>query len=66
MSCCFGHAGPVYLCLCAVIFAVCVADSEINKSVTVTSTSTVNHPGADDDGFTGSCTEAQMLVKPVM
>lgn len=37
-----------------------------NKSVTVTSTSTVNHPVGDDDGFTGSCTEAQMLVKPVM
>lgn len=42
------------------------ADSEINKSVRVTSTSTVNRPVGDDDGFTGSCTEAQMLVKPVM
>lgn len=56
----------MYLCLRRIIFAVCVADSEINKSVTGTSASTVNHPVGDDDGFTGSCTEAQMLVKPVM
>lgn len=63
---CFGHTAHVYLCLCSIIFAVCVADSEINKSVTGTSASTVNHPVGDDDGFTGSCTEAQMLVKPVM
>lgn len=42
------------------------ADWEINKSVAVTSTSTVSHPVGDEDGFTGSCTEAQMLVKPVM
>lgn len=34
--------------------------------MTVTSTSTVNHPVGDDDGFTGSYTEAQMLIKPVM
>lgn len=43
-----------------------IADLKINKSVTVTSTSTVNQPVGDEDGFTGSCTEAQMLVKPVM
>lgn len=66
MFCSFAHAGPGYSRVCGVIFAACIADWELTKSVTVTSPSTVNHPVAEDDGFPGSCTEAQMLVKPVM